>query len=137
MGDPEFIRGEWDWDRDWPMSQMVRCGDYLWLTGQIAFDEQGQVVGPGDLKAQARQVFTNMSRVLGRVGCDLTSVIRLTSYFAVPMAGTDLTRKYWEVRHEFFGDHRPASTGFQVVSLLTPELMLEVDAVAYASGGKT
>ena len=132
MSDIEFFRPDWEWDRDAPLTQMVRCGDFLMLSGQVAFDEQGQIVGPGDLPAQARQVFTNMRTVLGMVGCDLTSVVRLTNYFTVPLTDIEVTRRYWEVRREFFGAHRPASTGMQVAALMTPEMLLEVDAIAYA-----
>lgn len=134
VNDPLFFGADWHWDDDYPMSQMVKTGDFLWLTGQVAFGEDGRIVGSGDIQAQARQVFTNMRRVLGIVGCDLTSVIRLTTYLTTPMTDMAVTRKYWEVRKEFFGTHRPASTGIQVAGLMLPEMMIEVDAVAYAPG---
>lgn len=136
MADLELIRGDWTWDQDYALTQMVRSGDYLWLSGQIAYDEQGQIVGPGDLQAQARQVFTNMRHVLGLAGCDLTSVVRLTNYFAVPKMDMAMTQEYWTVKKEFFGDHQPASTGMQVAGLMTPDILLEVDAIAYAPQGK-
>lgn len=132
MADLEYFRPDWEWDRDFPLTQMIRTGDYLWLSGQVAFDEQGQIVGAGDLPAQARQVFSNMQQVLAMVGCDLTSVVRLTNYFTVPLNDIAVTKRYWEVRNEFFGNHRPASTGMQVAALMTPEMLLEVDAIAYA-----
>jgi 2-iminobutanoate/2-iminopropanoate deaminase len=132
MKDPLFLRAGWHWDDGYPMCHMVKAGDFLWLTGQVAFDEDGRIVGPGDIQAQARQVFTNMRRVLDVVGCDLTSVIRLTSYLTTPMTDMEVTRKYWDVRQEFFGDHRPASTGIRVAGLMLPEMMIEVDAIAYA-----
>jgi 2-iminobutanoate/2-iminopropanoate deaminase len=129
----EFVRADWEWDRDAPMCAGVRTGDYLWLAGMTAIGDDGEVVGVGDLQAQARQVFANIGHVLGKVGADLTSVIRLTNYFAVPL-DPHVAEKYWEVRREVFGDHHPASTGVQVVGLLRPELMLEIDAVAYLAG---
>ncbi|MGY6655426.1 RidA family protein [Amycolatopsis sp. TRM77291] len=136
MPDMEFFRPTWEWDSDIPLTQMVKCGDFLWLSGQTAFDERGEIVGRGDLPAQARQIFTNMQHVLGLAGCDLTSVVRLTNYFAAPLDDIALAKEYWKVRHEFFGDHRPASTGMQVAALMTPEMLLEVDAIAYAPGVK-
>ncbi|MEV5012875.1 MULTISPECIES: RidA family protein [unclassified Streptomyces] len=131
MTNLDFVQSDWNWGKDYPMSQLVKAGDYLWLSGQIAFDHEGKIVGPDDLLAQARQVFTNMKHVLGRVGCELTDVVRLTNYFATPM-DYEMTKSYWTVRREFFGDHRPASTGVQVAALMTPDLMLEVDAIVYA-----
>lgn len=133
MSEVEFIRSDWQWDRDYPFSALVRTGDLLWLTGLTAFDERGEVVGAGDIQAQARQVFTNMRQILDKAGCDLTSVIRLTNYFAVSVWDIDVMHKYWEVRREFFGDHRPASSGVQVAALMTRDMMLEVDAIAYVS----
>lgn len=132
MADIELIPSEWSWDKDYALTQMVRSGDYLWLSGQIAYDENGNIVGPGDLEAQARQVFTNMRQLLQVAGHDLTSVVRLTNYFAVPSMDMALTRRYWAVKQEFFGGHQPASTGMRVAGLMTPDILLEVDAIAYA-----
>jgi 2-iminobutanoate/2-iminopropanoate deaminase len=132
MEDPLFLRDDWRWSEDKPMCYMVKTGDFFWLTGQVALDENGKVVGPGDIAAQTRQVFTNMRRVLGLAGCDLTSVVRLTNYLTTSMTDMVETRKYWDVRREFFGTHRPASTGVKVAALMLPELMIEIDAIAYA-----
>jgi 2-iminobutanoate/2-iminopropanoate deaminase len=132
MEDPLFIRDDWRWTEDKPMCYMVKAGDFLWLTGQVALDENSEIVGPGDIQLQTRQVFTNIRRILALAGCDLTSVIRLTNYFTTSMTDMVATRKYWEVRREFFGNHRPASTGVKVAALMLPELMIEVDAIAYA-----
>ena len=132
MQDPLFIRDDWRWSDDKPMCYMVKAGDFLFLTGQVALDEKGNVVGPGDIAAQARQVFTNMRRVLRLAGCDLTSVIRLTNYLTTSRSDMVATRAYWDVRREFFGNHRPASTGVKVAALMLPELLIEIDAIAYA-----
>lgn len=136
MTDPQFSSAVWDWSDDWPMSQLVKAGDYLFLSGQIAYDQDGRLVGEGDLEAQARQIFTNMRQVLGLAGCDLTSVVRLTNYFAIPEMNVEITQQYWSVRREVFGDHRPASTGLRVAALMTPGILLEVDAIAYAPGAE-
>jgi enamine deaminase RidA (YjgF/YER057c/UK114 family) len=132
MNAPLYLADNRHWDEAKPMCHLVKAGDFLWLSGTVAYDEEGNVVGPGDIRAQARQIFTNMQRRLGLVGCDLKSVIRLTTYLTTPMTDMKFTKQYWEVRHEFFGAHRPASTGVQVAALMLPQLLVEVDAVAYA-----
>jgi 2-iminobutanoate/2-iminopropanoate deaminase len=132
MNSPVFLADNRHWDEAKPMCHLVKAGDFLWLSGIVAYDEEGNVVGPGDIRAQSRQVFTNMQRRLGLVGCDLTSVIRLTTYLTTPMTDMAFTRQHWEVRREFFGEHRPASTGVQVAALMLPDMLVEVDAVAYA-----
>lgn len=132
MNDPLFLRDDFRWREDSPMCHMVKAGDFLWLSGQVPLDENGKVVGAEDIQAQARQVFTNMRRVLGLAGCDLTSVIRLTNYLTVPFDDMEQIHKYWDVRREFFGTHRPASTGVRVAALMLPDLLIEIDAIAYA-----
>lgn len=132
MSKPTFTAERLHWDETKPMCHVVKAGDFLWMSGIVAFDETGKVVGGNDVGAQARQIFTIMQRRLAMFGCDLTSVIRLTTYLTTPMTDMTFTRKYWDVRQEFFGKHRPASTGMQVAALMLPELLVEVDAVAYA-----
>ena len=109
-----------------------RGGDYIWLSGQTAHDASGQIVGAGDVVAQARYIFRNIQNVLAtHADCGLESVVRLTTYFVMPLSAA-LTSQYWDVRREFFGNHPPASTGLQVVGLVTPETLIEIDAVVYA-----
>jgi 2-iminobutanoate/2-iminopropanoate deaminase len=132
MNDTLFFKDDIRWREDSPMSHMVKAGDFLWLSGIVSLDEKRKVVGAGDIKAQTRQIFTIMRRVLGLAGCDLTSVIRLTNYLTVSFDDMEQTNRYWEVRREFFGAHRPASTGVKVSALIYPELLIEIDAVAYA-----
>lgn len=121
------------WDRDLPLSQIVRVENTLYLSGQVALDEEGNVVGENDIEVQARQVFRNMQRVLASAGAKFTDVARLTTYFSASLT-LETTNRYWEVRREFFGDHRPASTGLQVAGLIYPTLLLEVDAIAIVRG---
>lgn len=121
------------WDRDFPLSQIVRVENTLYLSGQVALDEEGNVVGENDIEVQARQVFRNMQRVLASAGATFTDVARLTTYFSASLT-LETTNRYWEVRREFFGDHRPASTGLQVAGLIYPTLLLEVDAIAIVPG---
>lgn len=127
----ETFQADWESDHDAPISSAVRAGDYLWVAGMVPVNDVGEVVGVGDIQAQARQVFANIQHVLNMAGCDLNSVIRLTNYFATPL-DRETAESYWEVRREVFGDHRPASTGLQVVGLTDPKIMLEIDTVAYA-----
>jgi 2-iminobutanoate/2-iminopropanoate deaminase len=132
MNDPLFFKDDIRWRENSPMSHMVKAGDFLWLSGIVSLDENRKVVGPGDIQVQARQIFTIMRRVLGLAGCDLTSVIRLTNYLTSSFDDMEATNKYWDVRREFFGSHRPASTGVKVAALIYPEILIEIDAIAYA-----
>jgi enamine deaminase RidA (YjgF/YER057c/UK114 family) len=118
----------WTWDDGYPFAQAVRAGDFLFLTGQVAIDPQGQIVGVGDVVAQARQIFENIKCILEKAGATFANVVRLTNYFA---SGVTTPEAYWAVRREYFGEWRPASTGVQVAALAHADLLLEIDVIAY------
>jgi 2-iminobutanoate/2-iminopropanoate deaminase len=118
----------WTWDDGYPFAQAVRAGDFLFLTGQVAIDPQGQIVGVGDVAAQARQIFENIKCILETAGATFASVVRLTNYF---VSGVTAPEAYWPVRREYFGELRPASTGVQVAALAHADLLLEIDVIAY------
>lgn len=132
----ELIDGPFGWDDDFPLSQAVKVGNVLYLAGQVAIDRDGRVVGEGDIVAQSRQCFENMKLVLAEAGATFRDVVRLTTYFTADLSDIKATRAYWQVRKDYFGDHRPASTGLQVKGLIYPSLLLEIDAIAVIPDGR-
>lgn len=104
-------------------------GQLVAVSGQVAVDEEGYLVGPGDPPAQARQVFENLRRCLAAAGLSFSEVIKLTFYLT-DMAHLPVVRT---VRDEFIDTtHPPASTAVQVVALARPEFLLEVEAFGLA-----
>jgi enamine deaminase RidA (YjgF/YER057c/UK114 family) len=102
-------------------------GRVVAVSGQVALNDRGGVVGIGDPAAQARQVFENLRRCLAAAGAGLGDVIKLT-YFLTDVADLPAVRA---VRDELLGpDRLPASTAVQVVALVSPDLLLEVEALA-------
>jgi enamine deaminase RidA (YjgF/YER057c/UK114 family) len=102
-------------------------GRLVAVSGQIALDEHGELVGKGDPEAQARQVFENLRRCLAAAGATFDDVIKLT-YYLTDVAYMPAIRA---VRAEFLGpDHLPASTAVQVAALVRPELLMEIEAFA-------
>ncbi|HXS66251.1 MAG TPA: RidA family protein [Streptosporangiaceae bacterium] len=102
-------------------------GRLVAISGQVAFDESGQIVGQGDAEAQARQVFENLRRCLAAAGATFDDVIKLT-YFVTDAAYMPSIRT---VRDEFLGTGPlPASTAVQVAALVVPDLLLEIEALA-------
>jgi len=102
-------------------------GRTIYIAGQVAYDSAGKVVGAGDFRAQATQVFTNLSRALASVGASFKDVVKTTTFV------TDLTQlaALREIRSRYLDQtHPPASTLVQVAALVRPELMIEVEAVA-------
>jgi enamine deaminase RidA (YjgF/YER057c/UK114 family) len=108
------------------MSQAVRCGDWITVSGQVALKD-GQVVGMGDPAAQARQCFTNIGLVLAEAGASLKDVVSLRCYLTDASAYQD----YAKVKGMFFQDKTPASTTVIISALLIPGLLMEVEAVAW------
>lgn len=102
-------------------------GRWVAIAGQVALDEAGQLVGPGDMEAQARQVFANLNRALAAAGASFTDVIKLNFY----LTDISLLRLVRPVRDEYVDTARPpASTAVQVGALALPGLMIEIEAWA-------
>jgi enamine deaminase RidA (YjgF/YER057c/UK114 family) len=108
---------------------VVATGSRLvFIAGQEPEDEQGNLVGPGDLSAQARQVFTNVGRALTAGGARPDQVAKITIY--VVGYQPEYLPVIEEARVAVFGDHKPADTLLGVETLSRPEYLIEVDAFA-------
>jgi enamine deaminase RidA (YjgF/YER057c/UK114 family) len=110
-----------------PTALAVRAGDFLFISGTVAWDVERRPVGIGDVKAQTRHVIKSMQALLQKEGGGLNNVVKVTFFLM------DIRHKaaVWEVRKEMFGDARPASTLVEVTHLVDSQLLLEVEAVAY------
>jgi enamine deaminase RidA (YjgF/YER057c/UK114 family) len=103
-------------------------GRTVYLSGQVALDASGEVMGIGDLRAQTRQVFENLEVALGAVGAGFKDVVKLTYYVADPSWEGGALRS---VRDEYVDTERPpASTAVGVRRHFREELLVEVEAVA-------
>lgn len=123
----------WTWEKNLPPAPGVQIDQTIYLSGQLALDRDGNLVGPGDLTAQTRQCFSNIRDILARAGVEMNGIVKMTTYFTTKLS-PEHAQEYWKVRQEFFGNHRPASTGVQVQSLLYPECLLEIEAIAVTTG---
>ena len=101
----------------------------VYISGQIAYDKDGKIVGAGDMKAQAEQVFKNLQAALDAAGATFSDVVKMNSYIT-DMSKVQAVR---DVRARYFGDAMPASTFVQVAGLVRPELMLEIEVIAVVS----
>ena len=114
------------------ISQGFRVGDLIFISGQAAVNEQGEVVGVGDFGAQARQAIRNLDRVLNAAGSSLDQVIKVTIFV------TDITRReeVWKARTEFFTGDFPCSTLVEVSALARPGLAVEIEAHGFIGASK-
>lgn len=99
----------------------------IYISGQIAFDRDGKIAGaPGDMQAQAEQVFKNLEIALTAAGATFADVVKMNSYIT-DMSKVQAVR---DVRARYFKDATPASTFVEVKGLVRPELLLEIEVVA-------
>ena len=114
-------------------SQGVRVGDTIYVSGQVAFDKDGAVVGKGDMRAQTRMVMENIKSVLAQSNATIDDIVKVTMFI------TDMSKagEAREVRMEYFVTNPPASTGVEVKALAHPDLLIEIEAIAILTGRGT
>jgi enamine deaminase RidA (YjgF/YER057c/UK114 family) len=108
----------------------------VFVAGQVAMDAEGRVVGAGDVKAQATQVYRNLAAVLAEAGCTLRDVVKFTTFLVRSADWAPFAEWRRAEYPKLFPDGvYPANTGMVVVELARPELLLEVEAIALRPGG--
>lgn len=107
-------------------SHATRVGNLLFIAGQIAKDKAGNLVGEGDIDAQAEQVFANLKAIVEDAGCSMDDIVKLTTYTV------DLKYRpaIAEARKRYFREYLPPNTFLVISSLAEPAFLLEIEAVA-------
>jgi enamine deaminase RidA (YjgF/YER057c/UK114 family) len=105
----------------------VTAGRPVYIAGQVALDPSGAIVGPGDIRTQARQVFDNLRAALQAVGAGFEQLVKLT-YYLVDATQLPVVR---EIRDQYVNTQQPpASTAVEVRRLVQEDLLIEVEAIA-------
>jgi 2-iminobutanoate/2-iminopropanoate deaminase len=111
---------------NYKMATRLEGGRLLYISGQVAWDASGNIVGKGDVGAQARQTFENLRGVLQAAGGDLPSLMKITTY----ITKIEDFPAVAQARSEVFQGELPASTLIVVKSLFHPDFLIEVEGVA-------
>ena len=125
------INPAWPWAEKFGFHLGVRVGDTVWVSGSVAWDRDGNVVGGNDMKAQSVQAFANVRDILAEAGATLDDVVKINAFL------TDISRygEYSAARAEAFTNNIPASTAVASPALIQPELLVEIEAVAVIGSG--
>jgi enamine deaminase RidA (YjgF/YER057c/UK114 family) len=107
-------------------SQVVKAGNTVYVAGQTAINERGEVVGRGDITAQTTQVFENLKTALAAAGAGFEHLTTITVYVTDPRYREALR----DVRARYLGDRLPASTLLVVAALADPDYLVEISAIA-------
>jgi len=108
-------------------SHVVKAGDTIYIAGQVARTPDGSLVGKDDPTAQAEQVFKNLQAALASVGATLQDLVKTTTYVVSP----DCIDAVRAARIKYLVNDPPTSTLLVVSRLALPEILLEIEAVAF------
>lgn len=112
----------------WSAGVKASPGETVYIAGCVALDENGSIVGAGDVTAQTHQVMRNFAAVVEAAGMSMADVVKITNY----LVDVRDYPKVAEVRQQYLSAPYPASTMVQVAGLLYPGLLVEIEGIAVA-----
>jgi 2-iminobutanoate/2-iminopropanoate deaminase len=115
-------------------SQAIRCeaaGTLLFISGLTSRDPDGNVIGEGDIKLQTETILENMQKLLAQAGGSMADIVKVTVF----IRDMELFDQIHEVRRRYFKEPYPASSMVEVSRLVSPEHLIEVEAIAAIGQG--
>ncbi|MCK5805372.1 MAG: RidA family protein [Lentisphaeria bacterium] len=114
-------------------SHVAKAGNTAYIAGQIALDADGNLVGEGDIEAQAHQAYANLQAILEELGGSLGDIVKMTTY----LTDRSQLEAFRRVRNHFLGNPFPPNTLLFVSGLAQPDYLIEIEAVAVLTSAHT
>ncbi len=127
----ERVDPGWAWPKKFNFWVGVKLDETVQLSGLVAFDGEGNVIGEGDVYAQSMQTFKNIEEALASAGATMADVVKITTYLTDMAGYQDFSR----ARGEIFPNGVPSSTTVTAPALIKPELLVEIEAMAIIGSG--
>ena len=121
--------GTWDWPVPLPYKMGVKCRDVVVVGGQVALDDKGAVMDPGELLDQTRRTMEFIRRVLAEFGLTMDAMVKQNAFYKGE-AGPEVIVANQTLRSSYYAEPAGASTGIPLPFLSLAELMVEVEIVA-------
>jgi len=125
------VNPKWPWAEKFGFHLGIRVGNTVYVSGSVAWDPDGNIVGGDDMLAQSRKAFANVREILAEAGATMDDVVKINAFL------TDMDRyaDYAAARAEAFTNNMPASTAVASPVLIEPGLLVEIEAVAEIGSG--
>lgn len=125
-------QGHWDWTTSLPYQHGNMCRGLIHLGGQVALDINAQVLHPDDIVEQTNIALDNIKKVLAKFNATLRDVIKVTTFYQGNASAEGL-HKNLKIRSDTFGHPGPATSGIPVPHLVYPNMLIEIEVIAYVS----
>lgn len=121
--------GHWDWPVHLPYRHGLKVGDLVFLGGQVSLTSRGEVIDPGDMKAQTETAMHNIEKVLAELGLGMENLVKINTFYVGSGGQPDLLENA-SVRSQFYRGPGPASTGIPFPYLAYEDMLIEIDCIA-------
>jgi enamine deaminase RidA (YjgF/YER057c/UK114 family) len=131
--------GHWDWPIHLPFKHGLRCGNLVFVGGQVSMDPEANIIDPGEVEIQTGTSMDNIGKVLAGFGLDHSDIVKLNTYYqgssgVDDASDADALHRNLTIRGSYFEKPGPASTGIPFHCLAYEGMMIEIEVIAMTDG---
>ena len=121
--------GHWDWPIHVPYKHGLKCGNMIFVGGQVSIDTSGQVINPGNMVAQTHTSMENIRKVLAVFGAKMDDIVKVNAFYKGGSSAQELCTNL-EIRSGYFSDPGPVTTSTSLPCLAYEDMMIEIEVIA-------